>query len=94
MIGIIESWEKIKGPVAKRIKERAGSPVRNPTLLAPIARPGKILAIGLNFAVRSSVARRKTHQLHCLFPSKIAYLRGTSTLEPPISTPSFMPLQD
>jgi 2-keto-4-pentenoate hydratase/2-oxohepta-3-ene-1,7-dioic acid hydratase in catechol pathway len=50
MIGVIEYWEEIKGPVAKRIKERAGSPVRNPTLLAPIARPGKILAIGLNYA--------------------------------------------
>jgi hypothetical protein len=44
MIGLIECWKKIKGPVAKRIKERAGSPVPNPTLLAPIARPGKILA--------------------------------------------------
>jgi Fumarylacetoacetate (FAA) hydrolase family len=50
MIGVIECWEEIKGPVAKRIKERAASPVRNPTLLAPIARPGKILAIGLNYA--------------------------------------------
>ena len=50
LIGVIECWEEIKGPVEKLIKERAGSPVRNPTLLAPIARPGKILAIGLNYA--------------------------------------------
>ena len=50
LIGVIECWEEIKGPLARRIKEREGSPVRNPTLLAPIARPGKILAIGLNYA--------------------------------------------
>ena len=44
LIGVIECWEEIKGPLARRIKEREGSPVRNPTLLAPFARPGKILA--------------------------------------------------
>src|SRR6185295_1295695 len=37
MIGVIECWEEIKGFAAKRIKDRAGLPVRNPTLLAPIA---------------------------------------------------------
>jgi hypothetical protein len=48
-----------------------------------------------NAGFRSSVARRKTHQLHCLFLSTIVYLRGTaSTLKPPVSTPRFMPVQD
>ena len=50
MIGVIERWEELKGPLAKQIKDRAVSPVPNATLLAPIARPGKILAIGLNYA--------------------------------------------
>jgi ureidoglycolate lyase len=49
-IGVIERWDEFKGPLAKRIAERNFSPVRNATLLAPIARPGKILAIGLNYA--------------------------------------------
>jgi ureidoglycolate lyase len=50
MISVIERWEEIKGTVAKRIKENAGSPAHNATLLAPIGRPGKIVAIGLNYA--------------------------------------------
>ena len=45
-ISVIDRWEELKGPLAKRIAERAVSPVRDATLLAPIARPGKILAIG------------------------------------------------
>ena len=49
-ISVIDRWEKIKEPLAKRIAERSVSPVRNATLLAPIERPGKILAIGLNYA--------------------------------------------
>jgi ureidoglycolate lyase len=50
MISVIERWEEIRGPVAKQIKKHTISPVRNATLLAPIERPGKILAIGLNYA--------------------------------------------
>jgi ureidoglycolate lyase len=49
-INVIDRWEEIKGPLAKRIAERAVSPLREATLLAPIERPGKILAIGLNYA--------------------------------------------
>src|SRR6202453_1627636 len=50
LIGVIERWGKIKGPLTKRIAGRPVSPVRGATLLAPIERPGKILAIGLNYA--------------------------------------------
>jgi len=50
MISVIDRWETIKEPLAKRVAERPVSPVRNATLLAPIERPGKILAIGLNYA--------------------------------------------
>jgi ureidoglycolate lyase len=50
MISVIDRWEDIKGPLTKRVAERQVSPVRDATLLAPIERPGKILAIGLNYA--------------------------------------------
>jgi ureidoglycolate lyase len=50
MIGVIDRWEEIRGPLTKRIAGRPVSPVRGATLLAPIERPGKILAIGLNYA--------------------------------------------
>ena len=57
MIGVIDRWEDIKGPLAKRVAERPVSPIRNATLLAPIERPGKILAIGLNYADHIEEAR-------------------------------------
>jgi ureidoglycolate lyase len=50
LIGVIDRWEEIKGPLTKGIAGRPVSPVRGATLLAPIERPGKILAIGLNYA--------------------------------------------
>jgi ureidoglycolate lyase len=50
MISVIDRWEEIKEPLAKRIAERAATPVCDATLLSPIERPGKILAIGLNYA--------------------------------------------
>src|SRR5580700_2198248 len=56
-ISVIDRWEEIKEPLAKRVAERPVSPIRDATLLAPIARPGKILAIGLNYADHIAEAR-------------------------------------
>jgi ureidoglycolate lyase len=50
MIRVIERWEEIKEPLTKQMQEGVGSPIHNATFLAPIERPGKILAIGLNYA--------------------------------------------
>src|SRR5271154_4228474 len=65
MIGVIDRWEDIKGPLAKRVAERPVSPIRNATLLAPIRRPGKIMAIGLNYAdhIEESGQERPAHQV-------------------------------
>jgi 2-keto-4-pentenoate hydratase/2-oxohepta-3-ene-1,7-dioic acid hydratase in catechol pathway len=57
LVGVIDRWEEIKGPLAKAIAARPASPVRGATLLAPIERPGKILAIGLNYADHIAEAR-------------------------------------
>ena len=39
-ISVIDRWEEIKEPLAKRIAERAATPVGDATLLSPIERPG------------------------------------------------------
>lgn len=57
LVGVIDRWEEIKEPLAKAIAARSASPVRGATLLAPIERPGKILAIGLNYADHIAEAR-------------------------------------
>src|SRR6185295_1295696 len=48
-----------------------------------------------NARLRSSFARRETHQFHCLFPFEDRpFARTAPTLEAPVSTPRFMPVQD
>jgi ureidoglycolate lyase len=50
MIGVIDDWDRIKGPLAARAQDALGAPLDKARLLAPIERPRKILAIGLNYA--------------------------------------------
>jgi ureidoglycolate lyase len=49
-IGIIDDWDRIKGSLATRPKLGLGAPLDEARLLAPIERPRKVLAIGLNYA--------------------------------------------
>lgn len=51
MIALIEAWDDWRGPlVALEAQAQGGVPLVEADLLAPIARPGKILAMGLNYA--------------------------------------------
>lgn len=50
-ITVITQWENLKGKLAAAAKQaRGGHALVDVTLEAPIRRPGKILAIGLNYA--------------------------------------------
>jgi 2-keto-4-pentenoate hydratase/2-oxohepta-3-ene-1,7-dioic acid hydratase in catechol pathway len=49
MIALIRDWDTLRGGIHLS-KTDAGLPVSDVTLLAPIERPGKVLAIGLNYA--------------------------------------------
>ena len=51
MIGLIGAWAQIEGEVRRLADAAAGPlPLDRVHLLAPIRRPGKIMAIGLNYA--------------------------------------------
>jgi ureidoglycolate lyase len=51
MIGLIAAWDKIEGEVRRLAEAGQGAlPLASVRLLAPIRRPGKIMAIGLNYA--------------------------------------------
>ena len=51
MIGLIGAWAQIEGEVRRLADAAAGAlPLDRVHLLAPIRRPGKIMAIGLNYA--------------------------------------------
>ncbi len=49
MIALIRDWDKI-GYAIEPSKNDTGLPLAEVTLLAPVRRPGKVLAIGLNYA--------------------------------------------
>lgn len=50
-IAVITQWESLKAKLAAAIKQaKGGHALASVTLEAPIQRPGKILAIGLNYA--------------------------------------------
>ena len=51
MIGLIAAWQAAEGDVRRIAEAGAGAlPLDQVRLLAPIRRPGKIMAIGLNYA--------------------------------------------
>jgi len=50
MCDIIADWDRLKTAVASQAATLAGVPLAEVTLQASVARPGKILAIGLNYA--------------------------------------------
>jgi ureidoglycolate lyase len=47
---VIADWHRVKAAIARLGGLRGGLPVGEGTLRAPISRPGKILALGLNYA--------------------------------------------
>jgi 2-keto-4-pentenoate hydratase/2-oxohepta-3-ene-1,7-dioic acid hydratase in catechol pathway len=51
MIALIEIWESVRGQVEALAESGAGAiPLESVRLLAPVPRPGKIFAVGLNYA--------------------------------------------
>lgn len=49
MIDLIARWDELKGRVAAQSDARADVALDQVHLLAPVPRPGKVLAIGLNY---------------------------------------------
>ena len=50
MIDLIAGWDDLKSGLAARAGREAGVPLASVRLRAPVLRPGKIFAIGLNYA--------------------------------------------
>jgi 2-keto-4-pentenoate hydratase/2-oxohepta-3-ene-1,7-dioic acid hydratase in catechol pathway len=50
MIDLIARWDAIEGEVRRTVQSAPRLPLTNVHLLAPVPRPGRILAIGLNYA--------------------------------------------
>lgn len=85
MIGLIAAWKKIERDVRAIADAGQGAlPLANVHLLAPIHRPGKIMAIGLNYADHIAESKMETPQIQVWFSKA-----STSTNGPhdPIQVP-------
>ena len=65
MINLIAEWDTRKEAIAGAAGSAEGRPLSSVRLLAPVARPGKIFAIGLNYAdhIAESKAETPLHQV-------------------------------
>ena len=65
MIELIARWDEVRAGLAARAASAEGTPLAAVRLLAPVPRPGKIFAIGLNYADHIAESKMETppHQV-------------------------------
>lgn len=71
MLDLIEQWDKMKDIVASNASRDPGMPLDAIHLLAPIARPGKIFAIGLNYADHIAESKMGTPEKQVWFTKAV-----------------------
>lgn len=76
MCDIIADWDRLKTAVASQAATRAGVPLAEVTLQAPVARPGKILAIGLNYADHIKESGMETPKEQVWFSKHVNGING------------------
>ena len=60
MVALMAAWPKVKGAVAAATSRKADFALTAVTLQAPVPRPGKVMAIGLNYADHIAESNQKT----------------------------------
>lgn len=75
MCDLIADWARWQGPLAAALKSaKGGAPLKGVRLHAPVPRPGKVMAIGLNYADHIAESGQKTpgHQVwFCKQPTSV-----------------------
>lgn len=76
MIDLIARWDEVKADIARAAAEGQGWPLSEVRLLAPIVRPGKIFAIGLNYADHIAESKMETPQNQVWFTKAVTSING------------------
>lgn len=76
MVSLIECWDALKGAITKRIDVAPKIPLPDVKILAPVARPGKILAIGLNYADHIAETKSATPEQQLWFSKAVTSING------------------
>lgn len=76
MIDLIARWDALKGEVEKAAKTGERRLLSNVKLLAPVLRPGKIFAIGLNYADHIAESKVETPTQQVWFTKAVTSVNG------------------
>jgi 2-keto-4-pentenoate hydratase/2-oxohepta-3-ene-1,7-dioic acid hydratase in catechol pathway len=76
MIDLIERWDAVKADLAARAAAGGGVPLASVKLEAPIQRPGKIWAIGLNYADHIAESNMTTPERQVWFTKAVTSINA------------------
>ena len=76
MIDLIEGWDAVKADLAARAAAGGGMPLASVKLEAPVQRPGKIWAIGLNYADHIAESNMATPERQVWFTKAVTSINA------------------
>jgi 2-keto-4-pentenoate hydratase/2-oxohepta-3-ene-1,7-dioic acid hydratase in catechol pathway len=76
MIDLIRDWDQLKPDLEKKAAAGGGVPLTSVRLEAPVQRPGKIFAIGLNYADHIAESKMETPQRQVWFTKAQTSVNG------------------
>jgi 2-keto-4-pentenoate hydratase/2-oxohepta-3-ene-1,7-dioic acid hydratase in catechol pathway len=91
MIALISGWPAARTAVERAAACRAGRPLAETELLAPVPRPGKIFAIGLNYADHIEESKLPTPAHQVWFTKAVTCVNGPYA---PVQIPKASPYVD
>ncbi|MFM5894129.1 MAG: fumarylacetoacetate hydrolase family protein [Novosphingobium sp.] len=78
MIDAIERWDELRGAFEANLSAGGGKPLAAVKLCAPVQRPGKIWAIGLNYADHIAESNMGTPERQVWFTKALTSINGPS----------------
>jgi 2-keto-4-pentenoate hydratase/2-oxohepta-3-ene-1,7-dioic acid hydratase in catechol pathway len=91
MTELIARWDELRTDLQERAASRVGVALSTVRLLAPVPRPGKIFAIGLNYADHIAESRMETPQEQVWFTKATTSVNGPFD---PVQIPKTSPFVD
>lgn len=76
MIGLMTEWPRVRADVERAQSRAADAPLKSVKLHAPVPRPGKALAIGLNYADHIAESGQKTPEQQIWFCKHVNAING------------------